>query len=156
VQSVQTSEWAGLAEQLAESWWNQPGEQEASQLVKLASASAWGPSMSSLADALEDPSWLDSFAGSAKIDIERSVTKPADVPPESTDAAPKSRLLKQAVLPSVATYVVAAVSLHLSNFLSIQNPVFDPHQFITDEYTAIALALTVFGVLWAFVTARKS
>ena len=67
----------------------------------------------------------------------------------------QARAIKQAGVFSAATYIVAALSLHLSNFLSTTNPVFDPHQFITDEWTAIAVALAVFGTLVMILTARN-
>ena len=44
-------------------------------------------------------------------------------------------------------YIAAALALHVSNVLSTRNRVFDPHQLISDEITAITLALAVWAIL---------
>jgi hypothetical protein len=156
-ESMRTPLWAETAARLTdERWQAQPAADDAAQLVELADMSAWGPAVSSLTGALEDPSWLESFAGSANIEIELPSAKPHDIPAESADADSKARLLKQAVLPTVTAYLVAAVSLHLTNFLTTKNPEFDPHQFVTDEITALAFALAVFGALLPFLAGPKS
>jgi hypothetical protein len=56
------------------------------------------------------------------------------------------------MLLSTATYLATALALHLSNFLSTKDPVFDPHQFISDEILAIGLALALYCALPATLT----
>lgn len=46
-----------------------------------------------------------------------------------------------------AAYFIAALSLHLSNVMTTRDRVFDSHQFLTDEFLAIGLALAVLAVL---------
>jgi hypothetical protein len=140
---------------LADSMQTQDATQEAARLVELAGTSPWTQSMASLTTALQDPSWLRLFIESADTEIEPAEVDFADLAPETVDANPTARAIKQAGVFSAATYIVAALSLHLSNFLSTTNPVFDPHQFITDEWTAIAVALAVFGTLVMILTARN-
>jgi len=48
---------------------------------------------------------------------------------------------------AVAVYIFAALALHLSNIVSTHDRVSDPHQLITDQFMAMALALAVFSAL---------
>ena len=49
---------------------------------------------------------------------------------------------------TLAIYIASAIALHLSNFLTTTNPVFDPHLFLVDEFFAMALALAFYCAFW--------
>jgi hypothetical protein len=131
---------SGLAK-LAFAW-----AKSAVQLVDLASTSAWAESATYLIAALEDSAGVESFADSAGIEIEPMLTRasPNDIASDSL-----ARKRRRAVLLTAAVYLAAALTLHLSNYISTPDPVFDPHQFITDEFIAMGLALAFYCAFWA-------
>jgi hypothetical protein len=102
-------------------------------------AFAWAKSAAQL---VEDSAGVESFADSAVIEVEPTLTRasPNDI---SSDSLARKR--RRAVLLATAVYLAAALALHLSNYMSTPDPVFDPHQFITDEFIAVGLALAFYS-----------
>ncbi len=147
---ARTSPWAEAAVRLAESMKTPAWAEAAARLADLARTSPWAESVSSLTSALEDPAWVESFVTSAGVTTETTPTGPTHSPPEVRAAEPLARKRRHAVLLTTGVYLAAALALHLSNFMSTYDPVFDPHLFITDKFIAIGLALALFCAICAF------
>jgi hypothetical protein len=142
--SMQTPAWAEAAK-LAASMQTPAWLETAAQLSDIANTSPWAESVSSLTAVLGDSAWLEAFAAAAGVEIELDTSEglPSEVPAEPLD-----RRRKRGDLLTVAIYLAAAVALHLSNYATTPDPVFDPHQFITDEFLAIGLALAFYCAFW--------
>jgi hypothetical protein len=161
-ESMRTSTWRQSTLQFAESMkisvdWAETSDlledfaatsawgQTSTLLEDLAQNSAWTESVAAFTAALEDPAWTEEFVAAAGIE---SVPPAEEAEPTKvlTDAVERKR--KQGIGLTVAAYLAAAVALHLSNYMTTPDPVFDPHQFITDEFLAIGLALALYCAFW--------
>jgi hypothetical protein len=145
-ESMKTPEWAESAAQLAESMKAPEWAESATRLIEFASTSAWADAASSLRAILEDRSLRESFV--AAVDIEPSRTNRADSGEEDKAAKPSPRDSKRGISFTTAIYLAAALALHLTNFATTRDPVFDPHQFLVDEFVAMGLALTFYCTFW--------
>ena len=141
-------EWAAQTVELAESVQASGWTAQATNLLELAGMSAWGTTAHTLSAVLDDPGQMET----TEVEVQRS-------PPYAADAIvkkPLSHEIKAAAWCAGATYVAAAVALHLSNFLSTKDPVFDPHQFFSDEFNALGVALAVFCAILAYFASREN
>jgi phosphatidylglycerophosphatase A len=121
-------------------------EQSATELADLTNASPWADIASSFTTILEDPSLQESFATAE--DVVPILAETADIRAENEATEPAARRIKLGLLYTLAIYIVSALALHISNFMTAKSPVFDPHQFLTDEFIAMALALAFYCSFW--------
>ena len=145
-QSISTPAWRGFATQLAESMKSPLWEESATRLAELTSTSAWADIVASLTAVVEDDSLLESFVAAA--DIQPALAETADLRAEGEAPVSPAQWIKRGLLYAAAIYIVAAIALHLSNFLTTPNPVFDPHLFLVDEFIAMGLALAFYCAFW--------
>jgi hypothetical protein len=93
-----------------------------------------------LAELVETPEWLaESFEAPEPAESVQPPLQDVSVEPSATSKT------KQLFLLTAAIYIASALALHLSNAMSISNPVFDLHQFLTDEFVAMSLALAFYS-----------
>jgi hypothetical protein len=142
---MNTPEWAEASARLADVTLTPAWEETAAALQDLASNSVWGEPVSALAEVLADSDWVEEFADAAGIE-----TVPTAEATVSGEASPEAAELKRkrGRLFTITVYLTVAIALHLSNYLTTPDPVFDPHLFLNDEFMAIGLALTFFCAFW--------
>jgi hypothetical protein len=99
----------------------------------------WAQTAASLVELVEAPEWL---AESFKAPESTESIQP--LPDDSAVPSVASKI-RQVLLLTAAIYIASAMALHLSNAISVKDPVFDLHQFLTYEFIAMSLALAFYS-----------